>query len=242
MNNAVEKNESGLTASGLLWIIFGGAAGAIVSMALLPTALPDLIASLTGGQPSVFWFLSRSSAWASYILLWSAMLLGLMITSKTARIWPGGLEAFELHKFVSLLALGMSLLHAFILLADSFISLSLSQLLIPFAVDAYQPFWVGIGQLSVYTLGLLCLSFYIRRRIGQRGWRLLHFLSFLAFFGVLLHAANSGTDSGTPAATLVFVTSSASILVGVMYRVMNAGSRTPRFAETARKPSINAGA
>jgi predicted ferric reductase len=235
LKNGMKPEEPALSGAGLLWILLGGAAGALISIALLPSALPDLLVSLSGGQPSVFWFLSRSSAWVAYLLLWVSMILGLMMTSKAARVWPGGPEAFDLHKFVSVLALGMSLFHAFVLLADSYISLSLGQLLIPFSVDAYQPFWVGIGQLGAYALGLLCLSFYIRRQITQRGWRLLHFLSFLAYVGILLHAANSGTDSGTPAATLVFVTTCGAILVGVMYRIMNAGNRTPRFVEPVRE-------
>jgi methionine sulfoxide reductase heme-binding subunit len=233
MKSTIEKSQEPVLAfSGWVGVLLGGLAGALLSIALLPSALPDLIVTLTGAQPSMFWFLARSSAWAAYMLLWSAMALGLMITSKTAKIWPGGLEAFELHKFVSLLALAMSLFHAFILLGDSFLPISLGQILVPFSVDAYQPFWVGVGQLCAYSLGLLCLSFYVRRRITQRVWRLIHFLSFFTFAGVLFHAVNSGTDAGSPAATLVFVATCGALLMGMMYRIMNAGSRTPHFAET----------
>ena len=41
-------------------------------------------------------------------------------------------------------------------------------------------------------------SFYVRRQIGQRAWRTLHYVTFLAFLGATAHGVMAGTDSGTP--------------------------------------------
>ena len=41
---------------------------------------------------------------------------------------------------------------------------------------------------------MLALSFRLRKRIGQRGWRRLHYASFAAFVLALGHALTAGTD------------------------------------------------
>src|SRR5439155_688934 len=90
------------------------------------------------------------------------------------------------------------LLHALVLLGDKYIGYTLPQILIPFASVGYQPLWVGLGQIGLYMMALVTLSFYVRRWIGARTWRLIHFLSFAVFALALVHGLFSGTDSSTP--------------------------------------------
>ena len=67
----------------------------------------------------------------------------------------------------------------------------------PFA-GPYRPLWVGVGQLAFYLMVVVYVSFYLRRRIGQRGWRMLHYTTFLAFVGATAHGLMSGTDTPAP--------------------------------------------
>jgi DMSO/TMAO reductase YedYZ heme-binding membrane subunit len=53
---------------------------------------------------------------------------------------------------------------------------------------------VAAGIITAWLLLLLATSFNVRRRIGQRRWRLLHYASFGAFGIGLYHALNTGTD------------------------------------------------
>src|SRR6185369_7521150 len=81
------------------------AGGAFAAVAVLPALLPALSASWLGSAPKAYWYLSRASALVAFALLWFAMALGLVITNKLARVWPGGPTAFELHQHASLLGL-----------------------------------------------------------------------------------------------------------------------------------------
>jgi predicted ferric reductase len=179
-----------------------------------------LAASLLGPEPKVYWYLARSSAWIAYLLLWASMMMGLMITTKAARLWPGGPAAYDVHQFISLLSVVIALFHGLILTGDRYIGFSAVQVFIPFSNPAYRPLWVGIGQIGFYSLAVLVFSFYIRRMITPRGWRLIHYLSFIAFLFVLIHGITSGTDSSQAwAATLYWITGG-TVMFLTVYRIL----------------------
>ena len=63
----------------------------------------------------------------------------------------------------------------------------------PFA-SSWRPGAVAAGVVAGWLSLALAASFRMRRLIGQRGWRRLHYASFLAFVLALCHALASGTD------------------------------------------------
>ncbi|MFL7867597.1 MAG: hypothetical protein AB8I58_02160 [Anaerolineales bacterium] len=189
--------ESSFNIQTLLLFIIAMAVGLLVAIVLLPTWLPNLSFSLGSEEPKAYWYLSRATALVSLSLLWISMALGLGITNKMVRLWPGAPAAFAIHEYVSLLGLAFAMFHAIVILGDKYINFTLMQLLIPFGTTDYKPFWVGLGQVGFYTWALITLSFYIRPVIGQKFWRLLHYLSFGMYFLGLFHGIFSGTDSST---------------------------------------------
>jgi predicted ferric reductase len=199
----------------LLAVIFGTG----VALALLPSWLPALSASLAGPEPKAYWYLSRSSAFVAYGLLWASMMFGLLMTSKLAPIWPGGPTTFELHQHTGLLGIGFAIFHGLILLGDHYIGFTITQVLLPFATKGYHPLWVGLGQLGLYLMALVGLSVYLRPKIGQPLWRAIHFLSFLTFGLAFAHGIGSGTDTSTLWAQGFYLTTGLSILVLLVYRV-----------------------
>ncbi len=174
-------------------------------------------AALLGGQSA--WYLSRASAFVAYVLLWWSMILGLSITNRLARAWPGGPAAADLHEHASLLGLGFGLLHALVLLGDHYIGYTLSQILIPFASAGYLPLWVGLGQIGLYLMALVTFSFYVRHWLGARIWRTIHYLSFAVFGLALMHGLFSGTDSSLPWAIWMYASTGVSVLAMTIYRL-----------------------
>jgi predicted ferric reductase len=196
------------------------AAGVFAAVVALPSWLPGLSASLLGPEPKAYWYLSRSSAIVAYLLLWISMATGLSISNRMARIWPGGPAAFDLHQHTSLLGLGFALFHGLILIGDRYIGYTLEQVLVPFASASYRPLWVGLGQLGWYIIALVSLTFYVRRGIGHRLWRLIHLLSYAMFALALLHGLLSGSDSAAAWARGMYWASAASLLFLTLYRVL----------------------
>jgi predicted ferric reductase len=205
----------------LLLMLLAITAGVFAAVTVLPSWLPGLSASLLGPEPKVYWYLSRSSAIVAYLLLWVSMATGLAISNRLARIWPGGPIAFDLHQHTSLLGLGFALFHALILLGDQYMNYSLGQILTPFASAGYRPLWVGLGQISLYVLVVVSLSFYVRRKIGHGLWRLVHFLSYAMFALALIHGLMSGTDSSATWARAMYWVSAASVLFLTIHRILS---------------------
>lgn len=218
----LEAAKPAISLLGVLLLMVATSAGAFAADLVLPYWLPGLNASLQGDSPKAFWFLSRASAIVAYILLWLSMVFGLLITNKLARMWPGGPHAFNLHQHFSLLGLAFALFHGLILMGDQYLRFSLGQVLLPFFTTNYRPLWVGLGQLTFYLMGMVVFSFYIRRRIGSRSWRLIHFLSFIVYAMALMHGIFSGTDAGTGWAKDLYWSSAGVSLFLFNYRVLSA--------------------
>lgn len=204
----------------LIIMLLAVALGAFAAAIVLPNWLPGLSQSLLGSEPKAYWYLSRASAMVAYGLLWLSMALGLGITNKLARVWPGGPIAFDLHQFASLMGLAFALFHALILLGDKYINYDLAQVLVPFNSSGYQPVWVGLGQIGFYLLAIVGLSFYVRKRLGNRSWRLIHYLSFLTFALALLHGIFAGTDSTVTAIQVFYQATGAVLLFLLVYRIL----------------------
>jgi len=214
--------ESSVNIQTFLLFMMAMAVGLLVAVVLLPTWMPNLAFSLAGDEPKAYWYLSRATAFVSLSLLWISMALGLSVTNKMARFWPGTPAAFAIHEYVSLLGLAFAMVHAIVILGDKYINFTLLQLLTPFSTLDYKPFWVGLGQLGFYTWAIVALSFYIRPTIGQKTWRLLHYLSFGMYFLGLFHGIFSGTDSSAAWAQQYYWFSGASLLFLFFVRVLTA--------------------
>ncbi len=230
----------------LLLTIIPPLVGALVGIGIL-VAVGLMLVGQAGGVAALFtallghhsaWYLSRASAFVAYILLWWSVILGLSITNRLARVWPGGPVAADLHEHASLLGMGFVALHALVLMGDSYIGYTLPQILVPF-LGSYQVFWVGLGQVGLYVMALVTFSFYIRRWIGARAWRTIHFLSFAVFVLAVLHGVFSGTDSSLPWVFWMYVSTGASVIAMTIYRIVarRRATTAPAHLSAARSGS-----
>jgi predicted ferric reductase len=236
----IQTVQPSMTLQSVLLLFLAVVMGALMAGVLLPAWMPGLAGSLVGQAPKVYWYLSRGSAFVAFGLLWLSMASGLIISNQLARLWPGGPMAFDLHEYTSLLGLAFAVFHALILLGDRFINYTLPQLLIPFGSINYHPTWVALGQIGIYLWIPVAFSFYVRKKIGTRSWRVIHFVSFASFALALAHGVTSGTDSGTLWATRMYWYAGASLLFLTVYRVL-VNPRLPfvrLFQAQAPKPSI----
>jgi predicted ferric reductase len=213
--------ESSINIQFLLMILIAMILGLLAATLLLPTWLPNMATSLTGTGPKVFWYLSRATAFVSLTILWLSMALGLGLTNKMARLWPGAPASFAIHEYVSLLGLAFAAFHALILLGDRYINFTVVQILMPFSTLDYRPAWTGIGQLAFYLWLIVALSFYVRSSIGQKTWRTIHYLSFALYVMALAHGLFAGTDSSQSWAQWYYWISAGSLLFLLSHRIVN---------------------
>jgi DMSO/TMAO reductase YedYZ heme-binding membrane subunit len=194
--------------------------GALVGLGLA-TAGFTIGVGMTGlaGETTSFWYLSRSSGFVAYLLLWGSVVWGLLLSSKIGqgRLRPPAL--LDAHQFLSNTALGFAFFHGLVLMGDRYLSFPLQAVLVPFA-SSHETLLVAAGQLALWLALLLSVSFLLRKRLGQRVWRSLHYSSFLAFFFVLVHAVWLGSDSSRPWAQLLYLATTGAVLFLTFYRML----------------------
>ncbi len=163
--------------------------------------------------------MARAGGIVAYLLLWLATLWGIVMSSKAAKGRIAPLTVFGLHEILPLLATLFAAFHAVILLGDSYINFNLIHILIPFT-SPYEPVWTGLGTIALLFSAALVVSFYVRKRIGQRVWRLFHFTAYLAFVLALVHGMMAGSDSGLLGIKAMYVFSGATVLFFTYYRLL----------------------
>lgn len=231
-----EYPEPSFSVESFFLILLALGVGTLLGALVLPSWLPHLATSLFGPDPKAFWYLSRGSAFVAMSLLWLSMALGLLITNKMSRIWPGAPPAFAIHEYVSLLGLAFAMFHAIILVGDRFIGFTLAQIAIPFA-SSYLPLSVGLGQIGFYAMLIVTFSFYVRQRLGYKAWRLIHYAGFVVYVIALFHGLASGTDSALPWAQNYYWFTAGSLLFLLMVRIVS----RPGGASSSRAPAMQPG-
>jgi predicted ferric reductase len=162
-------------------------------------ALVALVGWITASPPRPHgtgpWMLSRATGLLAYAALSIDVIAGLLVSTRGGgRLVPRG-HLVDVHGWLSPLALVFVLAHGGVLLADRYVRFDMIDVLVPFASSRW-PVTVGIGVLAGYLLLAIHLSFGLRKRIGIGRWRQLHYLSFVAFVLVTIHALAVGTDRG----------------------------------------------
>ena len=143
-----------------------------------------------------FWILARASGLMAYALLTSSVLAGLVLKARPFGRSLRPATVTDVHRFLALLGLGALVLHATTLVLDNAVHISPAALFVPGLVP-YRPVWTSCGVLAGELMLLIYASFSVRRRIGTRVWRRLHWFTYLVFALATVHGLAAGTDSGT---------------------------------------------
>jgi Ferric reductase like transmembrane component len=144
------------------------------------------------GTPAL-WYLSRGSGAVSLILLSTAVVLGVVDQRRWRSVrWPR-FTLHALHRWVSLFAVAFLTVHILSAVLDSFAPVRLLDALLPFA-GSYRPLWLGLGALAFDILLAVTITSLLRKRIGQRTWRAVHWLSYAAWPVAVVHGLGTGSD------------------------------------------------
>ncbi len=142
------------------------------------------------------WYLMRASGVVTTVLLTGVLSLGIATTKR----WHAGrLPRFvtvALHRNISLLAVVFLAIHVVTAVVDPYAHVGLVSTVVPFTAGR-SALWVGLGTISLDLVAALVLSSVLRRFIGLRVWRLIHWAAYLAWPVALLHGLGIGSDSGT---------------------------------------------
>jgi hypothetical protein len=148
---------------------------------------------LAASGTAALWYLSRGSGAVSLILLSAALVLGIVDERRwRSTRWPR-FALHGLHRWVSLFAVAFLGVHILSGVLDSFAPIRLLDAVLPFA-GTYRPLWLGFGALAFDLLLTVAITSLLKRQIGQRAWRAVHWLSYAAWPVAVLHGLGTGSD------------------------------------------------
>jgi sulfoxide reductase heme-binding subunit YedZ len=185
-----------------------------------------------------WWLASRSAGIVAFVLIASAVILGLLLASRFS--WPPGMKRnmVKVHQQIALAGLVAIGAHGVLLLGDSFLNPGVTGITIPFTLS-YRPVWTGLGILAGYLALVLGPTFYMRRRIGARRWRRIHQATVLVYVLAVLHSLGSGTDGSSLWFTAMVIGSAVPILALLVLRY-GRRRRAPARRPIGSRPSIAA--
>lgn len=156
-----------------------------------------LAAAASSSGPSWLWYATRGLGIATLIVLTGSVVLGIM----TAVRWVGestpGFVAAELHRNLSLIAIGLLAAHMVTTILDPFAQITVRDAIIPVGA-LYRPIWLGLGVVAMEIMVALIATSLLRERIGLRLWRWIHWVAYISWPLAVVHGLGTGSDSRAP--------------------------------------------
>jgi sulfoxide reductase heme-binding subunit YedZ len=169
-------------------------------------------------DPAALWYLNRATGLVLLVLFSLALLLGQLATARTASGRVPRFVTLELHRNVTLVALGLLVLHVATAVIDDFVDISVLDVVLP-GRSPYRPLWLALGALSVDVLIVIALTTLVRHRIPYRAWRLTHYLAYLCWPLAVVHGLGTGTDTRKQLTLVVTFGCVAVVLFGLLVRL-----------------------
>ena len=166
-----------------------------------------------------FWLLARATGMTAYVLLTLSVLAGLVLKSRPFGMALKPATVTDVHRTLAVLSLGALALHGATLVLDATVEIGLGALLIP-GLAPYRPLWTGAGVLAGELMLLVYASFSVRRRIGQKNWRRLHWATYATFALATVHGLLAGTDSSAGWAFALYLGAVGSVAFATAWRAL----------------------
>jgi DMSO/TMAO reductase YedYZ heme-binding membrane subunit len=182
-----------------------------------------------------FWILARASGLTAYALLTASVLAGLVLKSRPFRSLKAA-AVTDVHRFLALLGFGAIAIHGVTLVLDSTVHISPQALLVPGQIP-YRPVWTGIGVVTAEAMLLVYVSFSLRKWIGAKNWRRLHWVTYGVFAAATVHGLASGTDSGRSWTFGVYLGAIGAVILATTWRAL----ASPRTESRRRLQAVEEG-
>jgi sulfoxide reductase heme-binding subunit YedZ len=176
--------------------------------------------------PSALWYATRGTGAVTLVLLTISVVLGI----GEVRAWrPAGAPRFAvaaLHRTVSLLAVALLAVHVLTTMLDPFPHIGALNAVIPFQTT-YRPHWLGLGTIASDLLLALVVTSLVRRRLGFRVWRGVHWFAYACWPVALLHGIGAGSDTQATWMLAITLGCVGSVVVAVGARLAAPGTPQP---------------
>jgi len=135
----------------------------------------------------------------------------------------------DLHRLLALLGLASLGVHGTALLLDKTVRMPIAGVFVPGA-SPYRPVSVALGVIAAELMALVVVSFSVRKLIGQKFWRRLHWATYAIFVLATAHGLLAGSDSAQPWARDLYLGAVAAVVFATAWRASYRPARSSRRA------------
>jgi DMSO/TMAO reductase YedYZ heme-binding membrane subunit len=139
------------------------------------------------------WWLIRASGIVALTVVATAVIWGLLASTKLIRRRGAPAWILDLHRYLGTLTIVFVTIHVGAVSLDSFVRFDARQLFIPFA-STWRPHAIALGIVSMYLLVAIQTTSWLMRRLPRKLWHRVHVLSIPMLALAFVHAALAGTD------------------------------------------------
>ncbi|GAA2111567.1 ferric reductase-like transmembrane domain-containing protein [Microlunatus panaciterrae] len=176
------------------------------------------------------WYLARASGMVSIVLLTVTVVLGALTAGRGAPVSAPHFIRAALHRTLSLTMVIFVAVHVVTTVVETYVDIGWISAIVPFS-SSYNPFWVGLGTLSLDLLIAVVLTSLLKQHIPHRAWRLVHWLSYALWPVALVHGLGASTKD-TAVMLVITLGCLASGVTAILWRT------TAAAAEARRRPTL----
>ncbi len=189
-------------------------------------------------NPKFWWYATRSSGIVAWALAATSVILGLLLSTRSARGLAKPAWVLDLHRYLGALTLIAVGVHLGALVADTFVPFGWADLFVPGA-SAWRTTPVAFGVIAFWLFLAVEVSSLFRKQLPNRLWARIHLLSFVAYVLATLHYLQAGTERTNPVLLLLVETTSAVVLGLTILRILipRRPKRTGRASRDAVSPA-----
>lgn len=172
------------------------------------------------------WYASRGAGVVLLVVLSAALVLGVAVRAGWLGERGQRFVAEALHRNLALLAVALLVVHVVTAVVDPFVHVGWLATVVP-GTSRYRTLWIALGALSLDAFLAVVVTSLLRRRMRQRGWRLVHWLTWVAWPLAFVHSLYAGDDMRLSAVAVVYWACAAAVVGALAARLRIGGRPLP---------------
>jgi sulfoxide reductase heme-binding subunit YedZ len=164
------------------------------------------------------WALGRGTGVVALLLLTVTVVLGILTRSGRPAFGMPRFAVTLVHRNSALIGTAFVVIHVISLLFDPYAQLNVLDFVVPF-LGSYHPFWLGLGTVAADLLIAIMITGLLRRWIGQRAFRVVHWAAYALWPIALFHSIGTGTDASNGLFVVVAIVCFSAVAGSVIWRL-----------------------
>ena len=160
----------------------------------------------------LFWYTARAGGIVAWALTAASVIWGLWLSGRVRPFGARPAWILDLHRFLGGLATIFVGVHVFAILADSYTSFGLSDVLVPLA-SKWHPLAVAWGIVGLYVMLAVELTSLARKHLPHQLWRRIHVMALPLYVFATINYLAAGTDATNPMSLVAMGVATASVMI-----------------------------